>query len=173
MQARSLNAPLNRRTATQVIAVGGVLAPMLPKLAQAKGAHATSVPHPGNYAPGRPGVDYQPTDIPNGYKLPFIVRDGVKIFEIVIDEFDHEFMPGLTARVWGFNGAGAGAAIEAVEGDKVRIYVFCHRVWTALVDFPNLIFHPARRGSMSFRSCNMARRCFMPIMMKWHKWVWV
>ena len=88
MQARFLNAPLNRRTATQVIAVGGVLAPLLPQLAEAKGSHATSVPHPGNYAPGQPGVDYRPTEIPNGYKLPFIVRDGVKRVDMVIDEFD-------------------------------------------------------------------------------------
>ena len=114
---------VTRRSAAQAFAAGAVLVPLLPSLAEAKGAHATSVPHPGRYQPGRPGVDYQPTEVPNGYKLPFIVRDGVKIFELVIDEFDHEFMPGLTARVWGFNGIGSGAAIEAVEGDHVRIYV--------------------------------------------------
>lgn len=123
LTAHPTQASLSRRHATGALLAGSVAVPLLPKLAYAKGSHATSVPHPGTYAPGRPGVDYQPTEIPNGYKLPFIVRDGVKIFEIVIDEFDHEFMPGLTARVWGFNGVGAGAAIEAVEGDQVRIYV--------------------------------------------------
>lgn len=113
----------SRREAARLLLAGAVLAPVLPDLALARGAHATSVPHPGRYPPGRPGVDYQPTEVPNGTKLPFVVRDGVKVFELVIDEFDQEFMPGLSVRAWGFNGTGAGAAIEAVEGDRVRIYV--------------------------------------------------
>lgn len=120
---RPTSAPVSRRRVTQAFAAGALLLPALPKMAEARGAHATSVPHPGRYAPGRPGIDYQPTEVPNGTKLPFIVRDGVKIFDLIIDEFDHTFMAGLTARVWGFNGVGSGAAIEAVEGDMVRIYV--------------------------------------------------
>ncbi len=74
-------------------------------------------------APGRPGEDYQPVVVPNGTKLPFKIVDGVKVFHLVAEEFEHEFMPGLKARVWGYNGALNSTVIEAVEGERVRIYV--------------------------------------------------
>ena len=35
----------------------------------------------------------------------------------------HEYAPGLVARCWGYNGQVHGPTIEAVEGDRVRIYV--------------------------------------------------
>ena len=35
----------------------------------------------------------------------------------------HEFAPGLVADCWGYNGRVHGPTIEAVEGDRVRIYV--------------------------------------------------
>jgi FtsP/CotA-like multicopper oxidase with cupredoxin domain len=35
----------------------------------------------------------------------------------------HEFAPGLRARCWGYNGRVHGPTIEAVEGDRVRVYV--------------------------------------------------
>lgn len=91
--------------------------------AQAKQAHAVSVDHPRPYPPGRPGVDYQPVVVPNGKKIDFAVRGDVKVAHLVIGEAEQEFAPGLTAKVWGFNGIGAGACLEAVEGDRVRIYV--------------------------------------------------
>lgn len=89
----------------------------------ARQAHAVSVPHGKAYPPGRPGVDYQPVTAPNATKIPFVIRDGVKIFHLRAHEFDQTFVDGLVARVWGFNGVGAGAVIEAVEGDRIRIYV--------------------------------------------------
>ncbi len=73
--------------------------------------------------PGEPGKDYQPVVVPSGYKLPFKVVDGVKVFHLVAEEIEHEFMPGLKARVWGYNGHLNSTLIEAVEGDRVRIYV--------------------------------------------------
>lgn len=73
--------------------------------------------------PGRPGVDYQPVITPNGAALPFRVVDGVKVFHLVAEEVDHELAPGLRARCWGYNGRVHGPTIEAVEGDRVRIYV--------------------------------------------------
>lgn len=74
-------------------------------------------------APGQPGRDYTPTLTPGGATLPFKVVDGVKIFHLVAQEVDHEFAPGLKARCWGYNGRVHGPTLEAVEGDRVRVYV--------------------------------------------------
>lgn len=40
-----------------------------------------------------------------------------------MEEIEHEFAPGLKATCWGYNGSVHGPTIEAVEGDRVRIYV--------------------------------------------------
>jgi FtsP/CotA-like multicopper oxidase with cupredoxin domain len=73
--------------------------------------------------PGLPGRDYTPVIVPNGSKLPWKVVDGVKVFHLVAEEVDHEFAPGLKARCWGYNGRVHGPLIEAVEFDRIRIYV--------------------------------------------------
>jgi FtsP/CotA-like multicopper oxidase with cupredoxin domain len=75
------------------------------------------------YPLGEPGKDYTPVITPNGSTLPFKVSAGTKIFHLIAEEVDHEFAPGLRAHCWGFNGQVHGPTIEAVEGDKVRIYV--------------------------------------------------
>lgn len=73
--------------------------------------------------PAESGRDYTPVVTPNGWTLPFKVVDGVKVFHLVAEEVEHEFAPGLKAKCWGFNGGVHGPTIEAVEGDRVRIYV--------------------------------------------------
>jgi FtsP/CotA-like multicopper oxidase with cupredoxin domain len=73
--------------------------------------------------PGQPGVDYQPIVTPNNPKLPWKVVDGAKVFHLIAEEVAHEFAPGLKATGWGYNGSIHGPTIEAVEGDRVRIYV--------------------------------------------------
>lgn len=73
--------------------------------------------------PGRPGRDYRPTLTPDGATLPFTVVDGVKVYHLVAEEVVNEFAPGLEATCWGYNGRCHGPTIEAVEGDRVRIYV--------------------------------------------------
>jgi len=73
--------------------------------------------------PGEPGRDYTPVVTPNGWALPFKVVDGIKVFHLVAEEVRHEFAPGLEAACWGFNGGVHGPTIEAVEGDRIRIYV--------------------------------------------------
>jgi hypothetical protein len=60
---------------------------------------------------------------PDGATLPFRVVDGVKVFHLVAEPVLHEFAPGLEAHAWGFNGRVHGPTIEALEGDRVRIYV--------------------------------------------------
>ncbi len=74
-------------------------------------------------SPGEAGRDYQPTVTPNGATLPWKVVDGVKVYHLVAEEVEHEFAPGLRALCWGYNGRVHGPTIEAVEGDRVRVYV--------------------------------------------------
>jgi FtsP/CotA-like multicopper oxidase with cupredoxin domain len=66
---------------------------------------------------------YRPVVTPNGVTLPFKLVDGVKVFHLTAGEIEHEFMPGLKSHCWGYNGRTSGPTIEAVEGDRVRIYV--------------------------------------------------
>ena len=73
--------------------------------------------------PGAPGRDYAPVTIPNGWTLPYKIVGGVKVFHLAAEEVDHEFAPGLRAHCWGYNGSVHGPVIEAVEGDRVRIFV--------------------------------------------------
>lgn len=72
---------------------------------------------------GLPGVDYKETTTPNGATLPFKIVDGVKVFHLRAEEVLHEFAPGLKARCWGYNGRVHGPTLEAVEGERLRIYV--------------------------------------------------
>ncbi len=74
-------------------------------------------------APGEPGTHYKPVVVPNGWTLPYTVVDGVKVFHLVAEEVQHEFAPGLVANCWGYNGGVHGPVIEAVEGDRVRIFL--------------------------------------------------
>jgi len=75
------------------------------------------------FAPGMPGKDYQPVVTPNGAALPWKVVEGVKVYHLVAEELFHEFAPGLKAHCWGYSGRVHGPTIEAVEGDRIRVYV--------------------------------------------------
>ena len=70
-----------------------------------------------------PGKDYQPVVTPNGGTLPFKIVGGVKVFHLIAEEVDHAFDSGLHGKCWGFNGRVNSTVIEAVEGERVRIYV--------------------------------------------------
>ncbi|HEY2256701.1 MAG TPA: copper oxidase [Variovorax sp.] len=69
---------------------------------------------------GRP---YNPVATLNGWSLPWRMKDGVKEFHLVAEPVVREFAPGMQARLWGYNGSSPGPTIEAVEGDRVRIFV--------------------------------------------------
>ncbi len=60
---------------------------------------------------------------PNGSTLPFKLVDGVKVFHLIAEPCKREFAPGLVVDCWGYNGQTPGPTIEAVEGDRVRIFV--------------------------------------------------
>ena len=66
---------------------------------------------------------YRPVITPNGAALPWKIVDGTKVFHLIAESVTHEFAPGLVAQCWGYNGLVHGPTIEAVEGDRVRIYV--------------------------------------------------
>lgn len=69
------------------------------------------------------GVDYQPVVTLNGWTLPHRINNGVKEFHLVAEPVEREMAPGMVARLWGFNGQSPGPTIEAVEGDRIRIFV--------------------------------------------------
>jgi manganese oxidase len=74
-------------------------------------------------SPGDPGKDYNPVVIPNGAVLPVKIVNGVKIFHLIAEDIDHAFDSGLRAKCWGFNGGVNSTVIEALEGERVRVYV--------------------------------------------------
>ncbi len=74
-------------------------------------------------APGLPGRDYTPVVVPNGQTLPFKIVEGVKVIHLIAEKVEHEFAPGLKAHCWGYNGRVNSTVIEAVEGERIRIYV--------------------------------------------------
>ena len=80
-------------------------------------------PHPPAPAQHSAGPNYTPVIVPDGHTLPFELRDGVKVFHLVAEAFRHEIAPGLEIEAWGYNGSTPGPLIEAVAGDRVRIYV--------------------------------------------------
>ena len=60
----------------------------------------------------------------NGGPLPWrTAGDGAKEFHLVAEPVERELAPGSVAHLWGYNGGSPGPTIEAVEGDRVRIYV--------------------------------------------------
>ena len=134
-----INEKMSRRRAIAAgaVAAGGAALsgggrPVLAQAAPPAGP-AESVPAPegGNrpeeakpLPPGEPGKDYTPVVTPNGWTLPYTIVDGWKVFHMTADVVPgHEMAPGLVADCWGYNGGVHGPTIEAVEGDRVRIYV--------------------------------------------------
>jgi FtsP/CotA-like multicopper oxidase with cupredoxin domain len=61
--------------------------------------------------------------MPNGSTLPWKEAGGVKVYHLKATPLRHTIAPGLEIEAWGYNGSTPGPVIEAVEGDRVRIYV--------------------------------------------------
>ena len=124
---------LTRRA--MIVASGAALASSAAMFSRAESALAALPGEPGG-AEGKahdgegaalplsePDRDYTPVITPNGSTLPYKVIEGVKVYHLIAQEIEHEFAPGLSALCWGYNGQVHGPTIEAVEGDRVRIYV--------------------------------------------------
>jgi FtsP/CotA-like multicopper oxidase with cupredoxin domain len=69
------------------------------------------------------GPDYQPVVTLNGWTLPWRMTGEWKEFHLLAEPVVRELAPGMKAHLWGYNGQAPGPTIEAVEGDKVRIFV--------------------------------------------------
>jgi hypothetical protein len=69
------------------------------------------------------GVADVPVVTPNGSTLAWTMEEGFKTFHLTAEAVRREFAPGMIVNCWGYNGQTPGPTIEAVEGDRVRIYV--------------------------------------------------
>src|SRR5215475_9799986 len=86
---------------------------------------ATSSQSPTMAPPRAPenGQAYQPVVTLNGWTLPWRMNGDWKEFHLVAEPVVREFAPGMKVNLWGYNGQAPGPTIEAVEGDRVRIFV--------------------------------------------------
>ncbi|KQY88307.1 multicopper oxidase family protein [Pelomonas sp. Root1444] len=98
-------------------AVSRAGAALLPEAAVHTDAATLPPPAPPN---GRP---FNPIVTLNGWSLPWRMKDGVKEFHLVAEPVVREIAPGMKANLWGYNGTSPGPTLEAVEGDRVRIFV--------------------------------------------------
>jgi len=89
----------------------------LPELAYPDGARTTPPPLPST---GRP---FNPVVTLNGWSAPWRMNNGWKEFHLVAEPVVRELAPGMKANLWGYNGQSPGPTIEAVEGDRVRLFV--------------------------------------------------
>jgi FtsP/CotA-like multicopper oxidase with cupredoxin domain len=91
-----------------------------------KGAAGSNAGHAGEGPAGEAnlsGAPRPPVVIPDGARLPYKLKNGVKEFHLVAEPVEREFAPGMKVKCWGYNGLTPGPTIEAVEGDRVRILV--------------------------------------------------
>lgn len=93
----------------------------MPAMEQSKPPPGKEAAPPAPTTSGARG--YKPVRTLNGWTLPYKMKNGVKEFHLVAEEVEHEFAPGCVAKCWGYNGTTPGPTIEAVEGDRVRIFV--------------------------------------------------
>jgi FtsP/CotA-like multicopper oxidase with cupredoxin domain len=86
---------------------------------------AASTDSPYTQVPPRPttGLEYNPIVTLNGWSLPYRMNGNVKEFHLVAEPVERIMADGMVARLWGYNGQSTGPTIEAIEGERVRIYV--------------------------------------------------
>lgn len=95
------------------------------RAAFARVPEAPTTKSPATQAPLHPatGPEYQPVVTLNGWSLPWTMNGEWKEFHLVAEPVVREIAPGMKAYLWGYNGQSPGPTIEAVEGDRVRIFV--------------------------------------------------
>jgi len=85
--------------------------------------NATVSAHTGNHQSKRRSTPYPLVVTPNGSTLQYKIKNGVKEFHLTAEPVAREFASGMMVKCWGYNGQTPGPTIEAVEGDRVRIFV--------------------------------------------------
>ncbi|GMB01554.1 copper oxidase [Pelosinus sp. IPA-1] len=61
---------------------------------------------------------------PDLLNVPYVMRHGVKYFELVAEPVERELLPGIWIRGWGYNGSIPGPTIQVYPGDYVNIRVY-------------------------------------------------
>lgn len=56
-------------------------------------------------------------------ELPFIMKDGVKEFQLTVEEIQWEYEPGQYIHAWAYNGQVPGPTIRVTEGEIIRVIV--------------------------------------------------
>ena len=98
---------------------GGTLLKKAEAASQKNQSHTHSEPSSRHKRRG----PYTPVVTPNGHSLPYKMKNGVKEFHLTAEPVEREFAPDMKVKCWGYNGQTPGPTIEAVEGDRVRIFV--------------------------------------------------
>ena len=117
---------LSRRNFINAAAASAVTAAAVSGRAQAAAIpEAATMKEPATQPPLLPhtGPDYNPVVTLNGWTAPWRMTGDWKEFHLVAEPVVREIAPGMKAYLWGYNGQSPGPTIEAVEGDKVRIFV--------------------------------------------------
>lgn len=115
---------LSRRTLFAT-AASGVAAAAVSRTALANLPDPVYSPGPKTAPPPQPssGRPFNPVVTLNGWSAPWRMNGEWKEFHLVAEPVVRELAPGMKANLWGYNGSSPGPTIEAVEGDKVRLFV--------------------------------------------------
>lgn len=73
--------------------------------------------------PSKGILRYPSVITPNVGSLRWTMDGDVKVFHLIAEPIRREFAPGFWVNCWGYNGSSPGPTIEAVEGERVRIFV--------------------------------------------------
>jgi FtsP/CotA-like multicopper oxidase with cupredoxin domain len=103
-----------------LIGAGAISRNVLAQVPEAPLAESATTQAPPAPATGRA---FRPVVTLNGWSLPWRMRDDVKEFHLLAEPVEREIAPGMTARLWGYNGQAPGPTIQCVEGDRLRIFV--------------------------------------------------
>ncbi len=90
---------------------------------QLEAVNTATTTQPAPIIPPIQGLAYTPVVTLNGSTLPWKWDNGVKVFHLIAEPVKREFAPGMIVNCWGYNGQTPGPTIEAVEGDRVRLFV--------------------------------------------------
>ena len=106
-----------------ISAIASLAGGTLLKKADATSAKNQTHTHTNPSSKHQSRTHYTPVVTPNGLRLTYKMKNGVKEFHLIAEPVEREFGPDMKVKCWGYNGQTPGPTIEAVEGDRVRIFV--------------------------------------------------